>query len=195
MSFGRTPYYIYRCSNRGSEGCPNVDHVHSDGTVIEWDALAQFVASAANRQPPDELLELVRRGKALRPDIAPTLEVQVTGAGWVDAPAAEAATLPRQTAEVRQAPMTPWPGPPLLLADDELRALSEWAKFFECSEAEVLEACFRIVASELGAADDQAEAQARRTGKEPPPPEFVLKFFATLMSRKVLREHLPGRGG
>lgn len=142
MSFGRTPYYIYRCSNRGSEDCPSVDHVHFDGAAIEWDALAQFVASAANRQPPDELLELLRRGKALRPDIPPTLEVQVTGAGWVDAPGAEAATLPRGTA-----------------------------------------------------ADDQAEAQARRTGKEPPPPEFVLKFFATLMSRKVLREHLLGRGG
>lgn len=70
MSFGRTPHYIYRCTDRGAgreagDYCPSVDHVHFGGTYVEWDALAQFVVHLR----PSELRELLERGLSVAPEM------------------------------------------------------------------------------------------------------------------------------
>lgn len=71
MSYGREPFYIFDCACEGAEERhPKGRHIaFAAGAVgIEWDALAQFVATARTR---GELQELVSRGYELRPEIAP----------------------------------------------------------------------------------------------------------------------------
>lgn len=85
VSYGRAPFYIYSTSH-DAESCGE-QHTHEEFTfrdrTLEYDALAQFIATMANRGGGGrELRALVERGKELRPEIRRSLTVVVTGDGW-----------------------------------------------------------------------------------------------------------------
>lgn len=73
MSYGRHPYYIMR--NLDSDGVDGFDIVGMRGTVrVPYDAVAQLVASMEwrDRGNPSStgLIECLKRGKELRPELA-----------------------------------------------------------------------------------------------------------------------------
>ncbi len=79
MSYGRRPFYIYGGSFEGGGdyfAFVNGGEVHEGSVVVEYDAMAQFVASCwwrDNRDSPlpsGEMGDLIRRGYELRPELA-----------------------------------------------------------------------------------------------------------------------------
>jgi hypothetical protein len=92
MSYGRNPYYIFSDGENMHFYGPNVS------TSVPEDAIAQLIATMANRGNDDDLDEFVERGKKLRPQINPDLKVMIANNGWIE----DEKENSKQTKETRQ---------------------------------------------------------------------------------------------
>lgn len=86
MSYGRTPYYVYKTEVGEEDFFCFVDGALEDADkaiLVKYDAMAQFVASCWWRDnkykplPDGEIGALIRRGYELRPELIEELETQV----------------------------------------------------------------------------------------------------------------------